>query len=155
MAVPAPGKMADLRPGIGVEVVVAVQAHTGAGEQAPEVDQIGAHQHGVGRQFGRLAPRQTIRRLIDTDHEMLRKHPRQMQGAPANAAAGVENQRRGAVPCGMRGQCRGQSALVIGSKRLAQRLRQMPAQQFFQIGVYRALRTADRTRVSLHQAPRQ
>jgi hypothetical protein len=46
---PAPGEVADLRPGIGIEHVMAGQANTCL-EQTPEIDQIGAQEKGVGRQ---------------------------------------------------------------------------------------------------------
>ena len=71
MPMPAPGEVADLRPGVGIEHVMACQANIRCAQQAPEIDQIGAHEKGVGRQYQGFAPPDAVARLIDANDEMI------------------------------------------------------------------------------------
>ena len=94
MSVPAPRQVADFRPGIGVQQIVARQMDIGVAHQAPVVDEIGAHQVEVGRQF-RVATDVSAQArfgLIDTDHVMVGEGQRQRDAAFTDAATGVENQ---------------------------------------------------------------
>ncbi|MPN21768.1 hypothetical protein SDC9_169148 [bioreactor metagenome] len=98
MPVPAPGEMPDFRPGVGIEVVVAGQTDAILRQQAPEIDQIGADEQRVGRQFHGFAATDTVAGLVDAEYEVVGEGLGDAQGAPAHAAAGIENKRGGRIP---------------------------------------------------------
>jgi hypothetical protein len=111
------------------------QAHAAFGQQAPEIDQVGADQQGIARQRQRLAARDTVDRLIDAHDEMIGKGLGEALRAPADAAAGIEDQRRARLPgiaCRQRGR---EGRAVVVENRLPEGMRQVAADQHLEVAM--------------------
>ena len=134
---------------------MARQADAARGQQAPEIDQVGADQQRVGRHRQRLAATDAVDRLIDAKNEMSRKALGNALRAPADAAAGVENQRRPGLPLSAGSQCGSEGSAVVVENRLAERMREVAANQHFQIAVRPVLRADDEARVAVSCGERQ
>src|SRR3569623_482080 len=152
MAVPAPPQMLLLGPRIGVQQIMPLRMHAGLQHQSPEIDQICAYTDAVCRHASRPvdAAREPVRRLVDADHEMLREMGSQMQRRPADAAAGIQNQRlaAGRAPCAR--ACL-ECIAVIGSYRLAKQCARMLVDLREQLVVRGSLRAADETGIGMHE----
>jgi len=133
---------------------MAGQADTVSLQQTPEIDQVGPGEHRVARQGERLAALDAVARLIDADHEMIGIVLGKAQRAPADAATGVENERRFGVPAGASGQRCGVGLPVVIENRFAERVGEMAPDQFRQIGVRLPLGAADEAGIAFHQAAR-
>ena len=128
------------------------QADAAFRQQAPEIDQVGANQQCVGRQWQRLAATDAVDRLIDAKNEVLGKGLGDALGAPADAAAGIEDQRRSRLPSVTSRQCSGEGIPVVVKNRFAERMREVATNQFVEAVVRPVLRADDDARVAAHAA---
>ena len=89
---------------------MARQADAAFRQQAPEIDQVGTDQQCIARQRQRLAANDAVDRLIDAKNEMIGESFGEALRAPADAAAGIEDQRCARMPRVANRQCGGEGA---------------------------------------------
>ena len=121
-------------------------------QQAPEIDEVGADQQGIFGHRQRFTAIDAVNRLIDAKNEVIGISLGNALRAPADAAAGIEDQRRLAIPRVAGSQRCGEGGAVVVEDGLPERMRDVATNQLVEVAVRTFLRTDDQARVAAHAA---